>query len=242
MAAPAPISASLIPSRAEPAAPDASLADEGEAYSHKGLTYPLGRRAPAAGELIEIANGVGWARLPVPGSLKHVNLWLLDDGNGVAVVDTGLDIPPCREAWEALLQGPLAGRPLTRIIVTHFHPDHLGLAGWLAERFQLRLWMTRTEWLFARMLTTDVRDTPPPEAFRLLARGRLGRAKDRAGGGQGLGPVCLHGEPGARQLPADRGGAGNPRRKARLARADRKRPQPRTCLPGRRRGTGDDRR
>jgi glyoxylase-like metal-dependent hydrolase (beta-lactamase superfamily II) len=154
-----------ILSRAEPPAPDASLADADEAYSHKGLHYPFGRRAPDAGEVIGIADGLGWARLPVPGSLKHINIWLLDDGEGVAIVDTGLDIPPCREAWEQLLAGPLDGRPITRIIVTHFHPDHLGLAGWLAERFEAPLWMTRGEWLFGRMLTSDVRDTPPREAF-----------------------------------------------------------------------------
>ncbi len=154
-----------IPSRAEPATPDASLADPSEAYSHKGLTYPFGRDAPEPGALIAVADGVQWARLPVPGSLKHVNIWILEDAEGVAIVDTGLDIPACREGWEALLSGPLAGRAVTRIIVTHFHPDHLGLAGWLAERFDAPLWMTRTEWLFGRMLTADVRDEPPREAF-----------------------------------------------------------------------------
>ena len=154
---------SKTPSAAEPASPDASLADV--AYSHKGLTYPLGRRGPEPGELIEIAPGVGWARLPVPGSLKHINVWVLDDGDGVALVDTGLDIAPSREAWEALFAGPLLGRPVTRIIVTHFHPDHIGLAGWLTDRFGAALWMTREEWLFARMLTSDIRDAPPAEAL-----------------------------------------------------------------------------
>ena len=142
-----------------------SLADAGEAYSHRGLTYPLGRSAPEPGETITIAEGLIWARLPVPGALKHINIWLLDDGDGVAVIDTGLDIPDCRAGWEALLSGPLAGRLITRVIVTHFHPDHLGLAGWLIERFGVSLWMSREEWLFARMLTSDIRDVPPPEAF-----------------------------------------------------------------------------
>jgi glyoxylase-like metal-dependent hydrolase (beta-lactamase superfamily II) len=135
-----------------------------EPTSHKGLTYPFGRRVPEAGELIEVAPGIGWARLPVPGSLKHINVYALEDGAGVALVDTGLDIPPSRAAWEQLFAGPLAGRTVTRILCTHFHPDHIGLAGWLCERFGVRLWMTRGEWLFARMLTLDVRDTPPPEA------------------------------------------------------------------------------
>lgn len=100
----------------------------------------------------------------VPGPLKHVNIVILDDGDGVAVVDTGLDIAPCREGWETLLSGPLAGRPVTRVIVTHFHPDHLGLAGWLAERFDAPVCMTRVEWLWARLLLADVRDAPPLEA------------------------------------------------------------------------------
>lgn len=150
----------------EPVSPDAALADV--AYSHRGLTYPFGRDGPAPGELKEIAPGIGWARLPVPGSLKHINVWAVDDGpageGGVALVDTGLDIASSREDWEALLAGPLAGRRVTRIVVTHFHPDHIGLAGWLTERFGVPLWMTREEWLFARMLTSDIRDAPPEEA------------------------------------------------------------------------------
>jgi glyoxylase-like metal-dependent hydrolase (beta-lactamase superfamily II) len=154
-----------IPSRAEGPGPDISLAQGSEAYSHKGLTYPLGRRVPETGELIQLADGVGWARLPVPGSLKHINVWVLEDGDALTLVDTGLDIPLSREAWELLLAGPLAGRRIGRIIVTHFHPDHIGLAGWLTERFDVKLWMTRAEWLFARMLTADVREAPPREAI-----------------------------------------------------------------------------
>lgn len=155
----------MTSSRAEPDSPDVSLTDPGEAYSHKGLTYPLGRRGPGQGELIALADGLGWARLPIPGSLRHINVWVLEDGEGVALVDTGLDIAPCREAWEALFDGPLAGRSVTRVICTHFHPDHLGLAGWLTGRFGAPLWMTRGEWLYGRMLSVDVRDSPPREAI-----------------------------------------------------------------------------
>lgn len=133
------------------------------AYTHRGLTYPLGRIGPEHGALIGVAEGVGWTRLPVPGALNHINIWVIEDGQGVALVDTGLAIPPSREAWGMLFEGPLAGRTVTRVFVTHFHPDHVGLAGWLTERFGVRLWMTRGEWLFARMLTTDVRDVPPAE-------------------------------------------------------------------------------
>lgn len=159
------------PTGDSPASPDESLADI--PYSHRGLTYPLGRTGPEYGSVIALAEGIGWTRSPVPGSLNHINLWLLDDGaaesgsgaGGVAIVDSGLNIAPAREAWETVIAGPLAGRTVTRVLVTHFHPDHLGLAGSLVERFGVRLWMTRGEWLFARMLTSDVRDAPPAEAF-----------------------------------------------------------------------------
>ncbi len=167
----------MTSSRAEPASPDVSLTDPDEAcsqaYTHRGLTYPLGRRGPDQGEIIALADGVGWARLPIPGSLRHINIWAIEDGDpgsepgtgGVALVDTGLDIAPCREAWEALFDGPLAGRTVTRVICTHFHPDHVGLAGWLTERFGVPLWMTRGEWLYGRLLASDVRDAPPVEAL-----------------------------------------------------------------------------
>lgn len=132
--------------------------------SHRGLTYPRGRHVPAPGALVEIAPGIGWARLPVPGSLDHVNIWALDEGGGHAIVDTGLDTADCRAAWQTLLAGPLAGRAPTRLICTHFHPDHVGLVGWIAARFGVDLWMSRTEWLMARMLTLDARESPPDEA------------------------------------------------------------------------------
>ena len=162
--------------------------------------------------------------------------------DGIALVDTGLNMPPAREAWEALFAGPLAGRAVTRVICTHFHPDHLGLAGWLTERFGVRLWMTRGEWLFARMLTSDVRDAPPPEAVGLSARRRLERGADRGGGGQGLGPLRGDGEPGAGRLCADAGRRRDRDRRADLAGGDRQRPFARTCLPGRRGRQADDRR
>ena len=151
---------------ADGVSPDRSL---GEPFSYKGLHYPLGRGGPEQGALIPLAPGVGWMRLPVPGSLRHINVWALDDrdaaGEGVALVDTGMNLPVAREAWDALFEGPLAGKRVTRVIVTHFHPDHIGLAGWLCERFGVALWMTRTEWLLARMLIADVRPVPPRDAF-----------------------------------------------------------------------------
>ena len=128
----------------------------------RGLEYPCGT-PPAVGETVEIAPGVLWLRLPLPMALDHINLWALDDGAGWTIVDTGLHYPAAIEAWEALLAGPLAGRPVTRVLCTHMHPDHIGLAGWLCERFDAPLWMTRLEYVTARMLLADT-GRPAPEA------------------------------------------------------------------------------
>jgi glyoxylase-like metal-dependent hydrolase (beta-lactamase superfamily II) len=147
------------------ASPDASLIadDSFTETSAKGLTYPWGSFAPGAGKTHRIANGISWARIPMPGSLGHINTWLLDDGDGVAAVDTGLQLSLCSDAWKALFAGDLAKRPLSRVVCTHLHPDHIGLAGWLAKKFGVELWMSRGEWLTARMLTTDTHDDVPEE-------------------------------------------------------------------------------
>ncbi len=107
---------------------------------------------PAAGRLIEVARGVQWLRLPLPYRLDHVNIYLLRDDDGWAMLDTGLGTDACRAGWESVLAGPLAGQRLTRMIVTHYHPDHVGLAGWFAERFRLPLVMPRPEYLFSLAL------------------------------------------------------------------------------------------
>ena len=112
----------------------------------ENLRFPF-PQPPAAGELAEIAPGILWLRLPLPFRLNHINVFLIDDGDGWAVLDTGIANKATREIWEALAAGPLAGRKLTRLIVTHFHPDHIGLAGWLGERFGVPLLTTQTTYL-----------------------------------------------------------------------------------------------
>lgn len=107
---------------------------------------------PAYGEPVEIAPGVLWVRLALPYRLDHVNIYLIEDGGGWAVLDTGLGDDRTRAVWEALLAGPLAGRRLTRLIVTHYHPDHVGLAGWLTTRHGIPLHMSQTEYLFSLSL------------------------------------------------------------------------------------------
>lgn len=110
---------------------------------------------PEVGDVIEIAQGVLWARLPLPMALDHVNVYVLDDGDSWTVVDTGMASRKSRAIWEALLAGPLAGKPVGRVIVTHHHPDHIGLAGWFQTEHGAELVTTRTAWLLGRMLQLD---------------------------------------------------------------------------------------
>jgi glyoxylase-like metal-dependent hydrolase (beta-lactamase superfamily II) len=150
------------------ASPDASLTadDSFTETSAAGLTYPWGTSSPSAGETIRIADGISWARLPMPGSLGHINTWLLDDDCGVVAVDTGLMLSTCSDAWKALFAGALKDVPLSRVLCTHLHPDHVGLAGWLCKQFDVQLWMTRGEWLTARMLTAKTDGETPNEVIQ----------------------------------------------------------------------------
>jgi glyoxylase-like metal-dependent hydrolase (beta-lactamase superfamily II) len=112
-----------------------SLTAEGETYAtpEPQLHY-LHEAAPEPGELREITRGLHWLRMPLPIDLNHINLWLIETDEGVTLIDTGLPATRCTEVWEALEAGWLAGRPLLRILLTHFHPDHMGCAGWLQGR------------------------------------------------------------------------------------------------------------
>ena len=124
--------------------------------THRGLTYPFGLDwAPEAGEVHQIAEGVYWFHMPLPISLKRINLWLLADGDGWTLVDTGMDTAESRQYWESAFTRHLACRPIKRIIVTHMHPDHIGLAGWLGRRFDCELWISRQEFLLCRTLVSD---------------------------------------------------------------------------------------
>jgi len=110
------------------------------------LVFPMSE-PPPPGAVIEAAPGILWARIPLPFRLNHINVYLLDDGAGWALLDTGIDNEVTRAIWHTLAAGALAGRPLTRLIVTHFHPDHIGLAGWLCERHGLPLLASQTTYL-----------------------------------------------------------------------------------------------
>jgi glyoxylase-like metal-dependent hydrolase (beta-lactamase superfamily II) len=121
------------------------------------LHFPWGDRLPAPGTCIELKPGLLWLRMGLPFALDHINLWLLRDddpdaGPGWAIVDCGIADEATRQAWDALFaSGALQGLPVRRVIVTHFHPDHLGNAHWLCERWGCRLWMSATDFHVGRM-------------------------------------------------------------------------------------------
>lgn len=132
------------------------------------IRYPF-ETPPAEGETVEVAPGIHWIRLPLPMALDHVNCYALDEGDSWTIIDTGFASKRGRAIWQRLLDGPLAGKPVGRVIVTHHHPDHVGLAAWFIER-GAELWMTRTAWLLARMLTLDEQASYPPESVTFYKR------------------------------------------------------------------------
>mgnify|MGYP000453263073 FL=1 len=128
------------------------------------LRYPWDE-PPAHGEAIEVAPGVLWIRLPLPMALDHVNIYALDDGESWTIVDTGIHSKRSVKLWENVLEGPLQGKPVGRVILTHHHPDHVGMAGWLMDRFGAELMTSRTAWLMARMLILDEEERPTEQAL-----------------------------------------------------------------------------
>jgi glyoxylase-like metal-dependent hydrolase (beta-lactamase superfamily II) len=129
-----------------------------------GLTYPFEKR-PELGEALPVAPGVFWVRMKLPFALAHINVWLLADGDGWAIVDTGINDQMTKQAWEDIFAKYLDGKPVTRVFVTHLHPDHVGLAGWLVERWRAPLHMSRTDYLLCRTLVSDTGREPPHEGL-----------------------------------------------------------------------------
>jgi len=133
------------------------------------LIYPF--EAPPTGRRVEVAPGVLWMRMPLPYALDHINVWGLDDGAaGWALVDTGTRTDAVAAAWREQFAGAPDNRPLSRIFVTHMHPDHVGMAGWLTRKFGVRLWMSRLEYLACRVMQSDTGREAPPDAIAFYRR------------------------------------------------------------------------
>ncbi|HWV91434.1 MAG TPA: MBL fold metallo-hydrolase, partial [Burkholderiales bacterium] len=116
---------------------------------HSILSYPF-PEVPAPGTTLEVAPGIHWLSMPLPFALDHINLWLVEEDDGWTVIDTGIGNAATRELWEQILS-----KPVKRVIVTHYHPDHAGNAAWLCERYGVELWMTQGEYLTAHAVRTS---------------------------------------------------------------------------------------
>lgn len=114
--------------------------------------------APGKGQVREVAPGLFWARLPLPFRLNHVNVWLLAEEGGWTVVDTGCGTQELLDIWQALEAGPMRDLPISRVVATHGHVDHIGLAGWLVERHKAEFVGTFGEWNWARI--SHIHDVP----------------------------------------------------------------------------------
>jgi glyoxylase-like metal-dependent hydrolase (beta-lactamase superfamily II) len=166
-----------------------------------GLNYPFGEVTPGLAETITVAPGIEWVRMPLPFSLKFINLWLIDDGDSWTIVDTGLPLPETKSAWRQLLDARVTvHKPLKRVIITHMHPDHVGSAGWLCHKYGSELWMSRLEYITCRMLVADTGRQAPPVAVEFYRQSGWGEAalenyKSRFGGfgrGVSLMPDAYH--------------------------------------------------
>ncbi len=114
--------------------------------------------APRSDDIVEIAEGIRWFRQPLPFALDHVNLWIVDDGDSYTAVDSGHGNPEVQALWTNALETALSQKPISRVIGTHFHPDHAGNLGWLCQRTGAALWMTELEFVTARALELDDRE------------------------------------------------------------------------------------
>ncbi len=150
-------------------APDQSLVRE-SGYEGRGLTFIVDE-APESGAATEVAPGVFWLRFPLPMSgLNHINLWALRDGDGWVIVDTGIADRVSRQIWEKHFEDLLGGRPVNRVICTHLHPDHTGLAGWICRKFGAPLLMTRGEYFLCRLMAADTGKAAPDEGIRFYRK------------------------------------------------------------------------
>lgn len=139
------------------------------------LDYPF-ETVPPRGTTLEVAPGVHWIRMPLPYALDHINLWALDDEAGWAIVDTGTRTDENAQVWRELFAHAPDERGITRIFVTHMHPDHVGMAGWLTRKFNARLWMTRLEYMSCRVMVSDTGREAPPEAIEFFRQAGWGEA------------------------------------------------------------------
>jgi len=118
---------------------------------------------PENGSTQPVADGIHWLRMPLPFAIDHINVWLLEDDDGWAVVDTGIHSDVSKDVWKQTISSVMRDKPVHHVVVTHLHPDHVGCAGWLTDEFDIDLWMTRDEYLLCRVLVADTGRAAPEE-------------------------------------------------------------------------------
>ncbi len=127
--------------------------------------------APAAGTVTEITDGVFWLRMTLPmAGLDHINLYFLRDGDEFVVVDTGLGWKDAMDIWGCVFADNMGGAHVNRVICTHLHPDHAGLAGWMCRKFGAPLLMTMGEYLLCRLMAADTGKSAPKEGIEFYQR------------------------------------------------------------------------
>jgi glyoxylase-like metal-dependent hydrolase (beta-lactamase superfamily II) len=131
----------------------------------KEISYPWAE-PPAFGRPVTVAPGIKWLRMPLPFRLDHINLYLLDDEDGWTVVDAGIGLDRTRDLWSGVFAEDLDGRSIARVLVTHFHPDHMGNAHWLIGEWGIDLWCTQAEWLMAQFAWRAREELPLLDYYR----------------------------------------------------------------------------
>ncbi len=127
------------------------------------LTFPFPDAPKTDGELIDVAPGIKWLRMPLPLALNHINLYLIRDNDGWIIVDTGVGTDTTRELWKKIVDEKLAGERITGVICTHYHYDHAGLAGWLTEWLRVPLYMSYGEYYTLCVRAAETGDELPWE-------------------------------------------------------------------------------
>ena len=150
------------------------------------LSYKFEDQVPKPGEVTEVAEGVYWVRMPMQGRLNHINVWLIRDNDGWTIVDTGIYSENVKKHWTEIFETYLEGKPVNRVIATHLHTDHTGLAGWIVQEWGCELWMSRSDFYMCKVMAADGPSDVPEDAIAFYRRAgfneqRLDRYRSRFG-------------------------------------------------------------
>ncbi len=133
----------------------------------KYLSLPI----PDLNELVEVASGIYWLRCPMPFTLDHINLWLIEEADSWVVIDTGMNLSSAKDMWQQVVKPHLKGKPIQKVICTHMHPDHLGLADWLCQEHDAQLFMSQGEYRAFQAISQKITDENYKCDYQFFERG-----------------------------------------------------------------------